>query len=60
MFLITLGTDLNENKAQIILSYQGWHIIVAQEVYEDKEYLKNNVKVFSSEKLKNNFLKTLL
>lgn len=60
MFLITLGTDLNENKAQIILSYQGWHIIVAQEVYEDKEYLKNNVKVFSSEKVKNNFLKILL
>ncbi len=60
MFLITLGTDLNEAKAETVLKYQGWHIIVAKEIWEEKEFLRNNKKVFSSEKVRNNFLKFLL
>jgi len=60
MFLITLGTDLNETKAQTVLSYQGWYIIVAKEIYDDNKYLKNIEKVFSSEKVKNSFLKFLI
>ena len=51
MFLITLGIDLNEDKLNNILQKKGIYVIVAQEVYESKEYLKNNSRVISSEKL---------
>ena len=51
MFLITLGIDLNEDKLNNILQKNGIYVVVAQEVYESKEYLKNNNRVISSEKL---------
>lgn len=51
MFLITLGIDLNEDKLNNILQKKGIYVVVAQEVYESKEYLKNNNRVISSEKL---------
>ena len=51
MFLITLGIDLNEDKLNNILQKKGIYVVVAQEVYESKGYLKNNSRVISSEKL---------
>ena len=48
MFLITLGIDLNEDKLNNILQKNGQFVIVADEVYEAKEYLKNNPRVISS------------
>jgi hypothetical protein len=58
MFLITLGIDLNEEKLNNILQKNGIYVVVAQEVYDSKEYLKNNNRVISSENLnKDNLIK---
>ena len=48
MFLITLGIDLNEDKLNNILQKHGIYIIVSNEVYESKTYIKNNNRVISS------------
>jgi len=57
MFLITLGTDLNERKMKTILEKQGWYIIVAKEIYEKHSYLSNDPKVFASSQLLNDFIR---
>lgn len=51
MFLITLGIDLNIEKLNNILQKNGIYVVVAQEVYESKDYLKNNKRVISSSQL---------
>lgn len=48
IIVITLGVDLNEEKVNLITSKHGNFILVAQEVYEENEYMKNNKYVFSS------------
>ncbi len=48
MFLITLGIDLNEEKLNNILQKKGIYVIVSQEMYESREYLKNSNRVISS------------
>jgi hypothetical protein len=60
MFLITLGIDLNEDKLNNILQKKGQFVIVADEVYESKEYLKNNARVLSSKNItKDNIINIL-
>lgn len=51
MLLVTLGTDLNEDKMNNILQRDKIYIIVASEIYESKEYLKNNSRVLSSKEV---------
>lgn len=51
MFLITLGIDLTRDKVNNILQKKGIFIIVASEIYESKDYLRNNPKIISSEEL---------
>lgn len=51
MFLITLGIDLTREKVNNILQKKGLFIIVSSEIYESKDYLRNNPKVISSEEL---------
>lgn len=51
MFLITLGIDLNEDKLNNILQKHGIYVIVSNEVYESKTYLKNNFRVISSKNI---------
>ena len=43
---ITLGIDLNEEKAKIIASH-GSFIFVSDEIYQIKDFLKQNNNVFS-------------
>lgn len=58
MILVTLGTDLNEDKLKNILQRDKIFIIVAKEVYESKVFLKNSNRVISSEKIdKETFIK---
>lgn len=60
MFLITLGIDLNEDKLNNILQKNGQFVIVADEVYEAKDYLKNNPRVLSSKNIKKETIKDIL
>ena len=60
MFLITLGIDLNEDKLNNILQKNGQFVIVANEVYEAKDYLKNNPRVLSSKNITANVIKDVL
>ena len=60
MFLITLGIDLNEDKLNNILQKNGQFVIVADEVYEAKDYLKNNSRVLSSKNITKTAIKDLL
>lgn len=60
MFLITLGIDLNIDKLNNILQKNGIYVIVAQEVYESKDYLKNNDRVISSNDINREILKKLI
>lgn len=48
MFLVTLGIDLNEEKLNNIMQRHGYYVVVAQEVYDSKQYLKKNRRVISS------------
>lgn len=48
VFVFTLGTDLNENKLESLLQKTGTYVVVAQEIYDSKTYLKNNPRVLSS------------
>lgn len=51
VFVITLGTDLNAEKVESILQKKGTYIVVSQEVYAVKDYLRNNPRVISSANL---------
>ena len=53
MLLVTLGTDLNEDKMNNILQRDKIFIIVAAENYESKDYLKNNSRIISSKEITN-------
>lgn len=48
MFLVTLGTDLNQDKLNNIMQRHGYYVVVAQEVYNNHDYFKNNKRVISS------------
>lgn len=48
MMLVTLGTDLNEDKMKYILQRNKILILVASENYEAKDYFKNEPRVISS------------
>lgn len=60
MFLITLGIDLNEDKLNNILQKNGQFVIVANEVYEAKEYLRNNPRVLSSKNINMKIIKEII
>ena len=47
MIEITLGIDLNEDKANIITNQYNTYIFVADEIYSNKSYLQNNPMIFS-------------
>lgn len=49
MFVITLGIDLNEDKLNNIMQKEGHYVIVSQEQYESKMFLKMNPRVISSD-----------
>lgn len=55
MFVITLGIDLNEDKLKNILQKENHYIIVSQEQFESKAFLKHNSKVISSNNIKQKF-----
>lgn len=48
VFVFTLGTDLNEDKLKNLLQKTGTYVVVAQEIYNSKDYLKKNPRVLSS------------
>lgn len=48
MFLVTLGIDLNEEKLNNIMQRHGYYVVVAQDVYDSKQYFKKNGRVISS------------
>ncbi len=48
--LFSLGTDINENKLSNILSKNGTFIVIASDIYEEKDYFKNNFRVIPSNK----------
>jgi hypothetical protein len=56
---ITLGVDLNNEKANTIASH-GSFIFVSDEIYQSREFLKNNEKVFSVRDLNIETLKKLI
>lgn len=60
MMLVTLGTDLNEEKMKNILQREKIFIIVASENYDSKEYLKNNSRVISSKDLSDEKLNEII
>lgn len=51
MILVTLGTDLNEDKMNYILQRDKYFILVASENYDAKEYFMNEPRVISSKDL---------
>ena len=58
MFLVTLGIDLNEEKLNNIMQRRGYYVVVAQELYESKQYFKKNGRVISSKNFnKDNLIK---
>ncbi|MGL4392684.1 MAG: hypothetical protein ACRCSK_04570 [Fusobacteriaceae bacterium] len=57
--VITLGTDLNEQKVKNILEKKGMRIFVSNDIYEKSNFLKNYQYVYSTDKLSNEFLKEL-
>lgn len=48
MFLVTLGIDLNEEKLNNIMQRHGYYVVVAQDIYDSKQYFKKNRRVISS------------
>lgn len=60
MFLITLGTDLNKVKLDSLLQKNGIYAVVASELYDTKDYLKNNNKVISSKDLSKELLERII
>lgn len=59
MFLFTLGIDLNEDKLNNILQKHGIFVVISDEVYESKDYLKNNKRVISSKSISRELLLNL-
>ncbi len=49
MIVVTLGVDLTEKVMNNILQKKGQYILVSQEIYKTKEFLRENNRVFSSE-----------
>jgi len=58
MIEITLGLDLNEEKAKTIVSH-GTYIFVADEIYQNREYLQKLDKVYSVKDLNYDVLRKL-
>ncbi|MEA2088588.1 MAG: hypothetical protein U9O55_01970 [Patescibacteria group bacterium] len=58
MIEITLGLDLNEEKAKSIRNH-NIYIFVADEVYNSREFLKKMKGVYSVKELNMDMLKTL-
>ncbi len=58
MIQITLGLDLNEEKAKTIVKH-GTYIFVADEVYKSREYLQKLDKIYSIKDLNYQTLKNL-
>jgi len=48
MIVVTLGLDLTEKIMNNILQKKGQYILVSQEIYKTKDFLKTNNRVFSS------------
>lgn len=48
LILMTLGIDLNEEKANNVLSKKGNYILVSREIYLENKFLKDNDKVYGS------------
>lgn len=59
MFLVTLGIDLNEEKLNNIMQRHGYYVVVAQEVYDSKQYFKKNGRVISSKNFNEESLRKL-
>lgn len=59
MFLITLGIDLNEEKVKNIIQKKGHFIFVASDIFEKKEYMKKENKVFPINELNNELIRSL-
>lgn len=59
MLVVTLGIDLNENKINYITAKKGNYIIVASDIYETKEYMKNHPKVFPAKELNQEKIKRI-
>lgn len=59
MFLVTLGIDLNEEKLNNIMQRHGYYVVVAQEVYDSKQYFKKNGRVISSKNFNEETLRKL-
>lgn len=60
MCLITLGTDLNENKLNTILSKKGIFIVISNEIYEINKFMKNNNRIISSKDFNRENIKRLI
>ena len=60
VFLFTLGTDLNKDKLENILQKNGIYVVVANEIYNERDYLKNNDRVISSNELSREKLKKFM
>ena len=60
VFLFTLGTDLNKDKLEHILQKNGIYVVVASEIYDARDYLKNNPRVISSKNLSKETLEGLM
>jgi len=58
MIEITLGLDLTEEKAKTIVNHSTY-ILVADEVYQSREYLQKIDNIYSVNNLNYNFLKQL-
>lgn len=59
MFLVTLGIDLNEEKLNNIMQRHGYYVVVAQEIYDSKQYFKKNGRVISSKNFNDESLRKL-
>lgn len=59
MFLITLGTGLNQEKLNNIMQRHGYYVVVSQEVYDSHDYFKNNKRVISSKNFNADTLRKL-
>lgn len=60
VFLITLGTDLNQDKINSILQKDKYYIIVASEIYNASEFMQQNTRILSSEDLTRKTLEEVL
>lgn len=60
VFLFTLGTDLNKDKLEHIIQKHGIYVVVASEIYDARDYLKNNSRVISSKNLSKETLERIM